>query len=129
MRKRDVRDVFTSNQGIWDIKGMRAYVRTHPKKVPVIVADMAWDTSVALVEHVRTTYLWEQERVDSLTPGELKDPLFAVELPLGKGVLLVDGAHRLMRLAQSGAKSFKVQLFPRELADRFLVQINIVKPL
>lgn len=123
MRKIAVTDVFAHTSGVWDVRAMRAYARTHPSRVPATVTPMA----VELVEHVRASNAWDPARVDALTPRELRDPLLAVELSGGRGVLLVDGTHRLLRLHRDGATHFRVRVFPEGLAERFRVTINIEK--
>ena len=125
MRTVTVRDVFSHDEGTWDITRIRSYIRTHPGKLPAITLPMDSPDTRALLEHVRTRYAWEQARVDSLTDKELREPLLAVILSRNGEVLFIDGTHRLLRLDQDGAPSFRVRVIPAALADKFRVAIEL----
>ena len=92
------REVFDhSTEGLFDVTAMRALA---PE-----VGELSNVPLHLIVDHLRTKHVWEQARVDELTPASyLHDPgIVVVYIENGEEVhLLIDGTHRALRRHHEG---------------------------
>lgn len=103
-----------SVEGHFDITAMRAWAAANCQ---ILHANVAM-----VLEHAKTSRVWEQERVDSMDARSYTyDPALFVQYirPEGETHLMIDGVHRLIRRAQEGQENFPFYLIP---------EANIIRP-
>jgi hypothetical protein len=97
----------------YDISTLRVRLRTHQVKFALLTVDLD-----CLVPFLSVNRVWEQARVDDLTPDSYDlDPPIALREPDGS-VIIADGVHRIMRRYQKGNTEVSIVLVDEKDAPR-----------
>lgn len=107
LTKNDIMQLIASGRGIetfehvelgfFDVTAMRARALTHGTRITVDIHCVA--------DFVSNNRVYDRERMRSLTPEQINDPILYVHLPnepQGDCHLLIDGSHRAIRRAHEG---------------------------
>ena len=108
--------LFTPDDGTpqrhYDISSLRIRIQTN--RVEFTIGDIPMGDVYDFVLRNREA---DWERVDSLSLVELNDPVIFLQEPDGSHIL-VDGTHRILRLAREGKRFVPAYMVPEHLARR-----------
>ena len=97
----------------YDITTLRKFIKERRVKWELVPIELS-----CLVPFLLTNRVWEQDRVNDLTPTSYElDPPIALREPDGS-VILADGVHRIMRLHQQNCREVRIVFVDEHDAPR-----------